>query len=145
MAGLHRSATTLRIGGDTLTPDEISRLLGARPSFARTKGEQWKGKVSGRVYTARTGQWRLGAEDRKPADIDGQIAEILNQLTPDLDVWASLSERFKIDLFCGWFMEDSSEGVEISAASLRALGLRGIVLGVCLYAPAVDTETERST
>src|SRR4051812_34647695 len=39
MAHVQRSVVTLRIGGDDLVPDEITKLLGAKPTAAETKGE----------------------------------------------------------------------------------------------------------
>ncbi len=47
----------------------------------------------------------------------------------------ALASRFDIDLFCGWFMAGGNEGVELSPATLLALGERGIRLGIDLYAP----------
>lgn len=41
------------------------------------------------------------AQAAEPEDINGQVAEILGCLTPDLQVWRGLEERFEIDLFCG--------------------------------------------
>ena len=44
-------------------------------------------------------------------------------------------KKFEIDLFCGAFMQETSEGFEISAKTLLALGLRGIEFQLCIYAP----------
>src|SRR4051812_3299816 len=107
MAALARSSATLRIGGDDLNPAEISQLLGATPTLALAKGQSRK---PGIVATARTGQWHLGAKDTKPANIDEQVAEILALLPADLDVWRSLTARYRVDLFCGWFMNEVGEG-----------------------------------
>ncbi len=132
MAALLKSAATLRISGDDLDPSKLSQLLGATPTLACVKGEPRK--PGGKVI-ARTGQWHLSAKDTEPADIDAQVAEILAQLPSDPDIWRSLAARYEIDLFCGWFMNESNEGVEISAETLSALGSRGIKLGVDLYGP----------
>ena len=132
MAALARSAATLRISGDDLNPRELSQLLGAIPTLACVKGEPRK---PGGDVIARTGQWHLSARDMDPADIDAQVAEILTQLPSDLDVWRSLAARYEIDLFCGWFMNESNEGLDIAAETLSALGSRGIKLGVDLYSP----------
>jgi hypothetical protein len=40
-----------------------------------------------------------------------------------------------VALFCGWFMRESNEGVEISAHTLGLLGERGIVLSLDIYGP----------
>jgi len=138
LAQLHKSAATLRIAGDDLVPQEISNLLGGTPTLARTKGETIIGPKTGKTRIARTGQWHLDANDREPEDLNGQISEILGQITGDLEVWRLLSQKYEIDLFCGWFMKEGGEGLEVSAESLAALGDRGIKLGVCLYAPTAE-------
>jgi hypothetical protein len=134
MAHLARSAASLRIAGDDLVPEEVSLLLGAQPTHAQRKGQELPSKFGVRV--ARFGHWRLHAEETKPENLDAQVAEILDQLTTNLDVWHDLASRFRIDLFCGWFMEEGNEGVCISPSTLQALGERGIKLGLDIYAPS---------
>lgn len=135
MAQLHESAVGLRIIGDDLAPDEISRQLGCLPTFAQLKGEAIVGERSGQTRVAKCGMWRLRAQPREPEDLNGQIAEILGQLSDDLDVWKAISDRYSVDLFCGLFMDGSNEGLSVSASSLFALGARGIQLSLDLYGP----------
>ena len=139
MPRLERAVASLRISGDDLIPDEISRLLGALPTRAHRKDEAVPIGTSGRTRIARFGGWALHATDTAPEDLDAQVAELLGRLNPDLSVWQSLSTRFHIDLFCGWFMSGWNEGVEIAPATLLALGERGILLGIDLYGPDRDT------
>ncbi len=135
MAGLARSRATLRLFGDDLQPAEITALLGVQPTTARARGDRNEGPGPA-VW--RTGSWRLSADDAEPADPQGQIAQILDQLTTDLAVWQSLASRYRIDLFCGWFMEEPNEGVSLPTATLLALGERGIRLDMDLYGAAND-------
>lgn len=138
MAHLSKSAATLRVMGDNLVPDEINSLLGCLPSTSYVKGEVIRGKKSGRDFTMRTGMWRLEATSCEPENLDSQVAEILSQLTQDLNVWTNLKDRFDIDLFCGFYMEVTNEGVEISSATLKLLGERGIALGLDIYGPVKE-------
>ena len=138
MAALAHSRATLRLFGDDLVPEEITALLGAEPTRTTFRGQVNElGKVP-KIW--RTGSWRLEAPDAEPANPDGQIAEILDELTPDLDVWRSLTARFKVDLFCGWFMAGGNEGVSLSPDTLRALGERGILLDIDLYGGGGDED-----
>jgi hypothetical protein len=123
----------LRIIGDSLIPDEVTRLLGMSPSESQTKDQELRGK-SGRVRVAKFGAWRVHASETSPADLDVQVKEILSKLNPDVAVWRELSRRFDIDLFCGWFMEKENEGLGVSADTLRSLGERGIELSLDIYA-----------
>ena len=55
-----------------------------------------------------------------------------------MNVWKALSKEYAVDLFCGLFMSETDEGVEISEKNLKSLGERGIKLGLCIYAPIKD-------
>ena len=133
MAQVSKSRATLRISGDDLDPDEVTELLGCKPSSSQTKGQKLVGKNTGKVRIARFGMWRLEAEQREPEDLDGQISEILNQLNDRLTVWEGISERFDANLFVGFFMEDENEGCSISSESVLKLGERGIELQLDIY------------
>jgi Domain of unknown function (DUF4279) len=144
VGGLVSASTAgLRIIGDALEPEEITHLLRCSPSESRRLGDLIIGKKTGQQRLAKTGIWRLQVEDRKPANIDAQIEEILDQLTKDIAVWSNLASRFKMDLFCGLFLNSSNEGVGISPLSMVELGKRGIELGFDIYGPAFDDELER--
>jgi len=133
MATIARSVATLRIMGDGLVPDEVTRLLGAAPSASQTKGQEVHGK-DGRVRIAKFGGWRLQASETAPADLDAQVSEILSKLSSDLKIWSDLSARFDVDLFCGLFMDRGNEGLGVSPQTLRSLGERGIELSLDVYA-----------
>jgi len=133
MACISRSSASLRIIGDDLIPDYISQALGASPTKAQTKGEKL-----GNVRIAKFGMWRLEAIDCEPEDINGQIRFIFDQLTDDLAVWKYIGSQFKMDLFCGLFMECWNEGIELSPESLLILGSRGIKIDFDVYGPVAD-------
>lgn len=132
MAQIHKSAATLRIFGDSLIPDEITRLLGSKPTKATQKGEIIL-YDSGREQIARHGSWRLEISDCVPENLDHQISWILSQLTDDLEIWNNLHKKFRIDLFCGLFMNSSNEGFSLSSETILALGSRGIAIGFDIY------------
>jgi hypothetical protein len=140
MAHVQKSVVTLRIGGDDLISDEITKLLGANPTSAETKGEKIVGSKTGHVRISKMGVWRLHAKDREPEDMDGQIQEILSQTTSDLTVWRSIGEKYQIDLFCGIFLGGTNEGMILSARSIAALGERGIEMGLDIYSGHEEDE-----
>jgi hypothetical protein len=133
MASLDHTAASLRIFGDDLDPEELTRLLGHEPSVSELKGQEIVGKTTGNIRVARTGSWRLHASRQAPGDLDAQIVELLSKLSSDLSVWRGVSERFRMDLFCGLFLKGGNEGATISAKSLASLGNRGIELGLDIY------------
>lgn len=142
MAHLARSKASLRIFGDDLNPEEVTNLLGCIPTKAWHKGHIQTG-TSGRGITRKSGSWHLHAGDAEPENLDGQVSELLEKLTSNLAVWAGLSQRFELDLFCGWFVKESNEGVSISPATMLALAERGIELSLDIYGPdEPQSETE---
>lgn len=122
MGPVTRSKASLRISGSDLEVGEITELMGCEPTFARTKGLPVK-PGSNTLFS--TGGWSLQANESSPEDLNGQIMELLDKLTQDLEVWASIGCRFHVDLFCGLFMEQGNQGAALSVESLSALSCRG--------------------
>ncbi|MES2932975.1 MAG: DUF4279 domain-containing protein [Pseudomonadota bacterium] len=131
MAHLHRSRASLRIFGDTLIPDEVSKMLGCNPTGSNFKGQAIPSKT--RDIVKKTGYWSLDAAPCEPENLDAQVAELLSKLTNDLSVWAALARDYEIDLFCGFFMQTGDEGLDISVMTLKSLADRNIPLALCLY------------
>jgi hypothetical protein len=138
MAAIKRSCAALRIFGDALVPGEISRLLGCEPTMAHAKGDELPIGKAGNVRIARSGMWRLLAEDREPEDLNGQIEDILGRLSGDLTVWAALGKSYGMEIFCGIFMSSSNDGMQISSGNQLALGQRGIGLVLDIYDPVEE-------
>lgn len=132
MSAISNSVAALRIFGEELDPVEISRLLSAIPSDSHRKGEAWVSS-SGRRYVRKTGMWSLEASREAPDSLQSQILRILTVLSADQEAWRILGHRFEIDMFCGLFMAESSEGLDISAAVMGWLAERGIPLAICIY------------
>ena len=141
MAHLARSVASLRIFGDDLQPEEVSRILGCAPTKAWPKGRVQVSK-SGHEMIKKTGAWLLHASDAEPENLDGQVVELLAKLTSDTATWAELGRRFEVDLFCGWFMESSNEGVSVSPKTMFALAERGSGLSLDIYGPDNARESE---
>jgi hypothetical protein len=119
-AGDPAGGTDLIHLGEALIPDEITQLLGAAPTESRMKGDVRYRSREGRETIAKDGAWLLSADERTPADVDRQAAEIFGKLTDDLDKWKSLAQRFDVDFYCGWFMKDTNEDIEIAPQTLAA-------------------------
>jgi hypothetical protein len=133
MAIVSRTSVSLRIIGDDLIPSDITDKLGCKPSSAFSKGDVHSYKNDGTPRLSKIGIWSLKAEKKKPGNLDIQIRELLNQLTMDLDVWKLISTKNKIDLFCGLFMENQMEGINISAQCLYEVGVRNIEIDFDIY------------
>jgi hypothetical protein len=133
MATISKTVATLRIFGDELVPEEVSALLGHAADKTQRKGEEIVSRSTGAVRIAKFGIWMLHATDAEPGDLDGQVSQILGKLTNDLTAWKHIAARFRIDLFCGLFMDREIEGLSISPQSLMLLAERGIELALDIY------------
>lgn len=133
MTEVSRSAASLRFFGDDLLPEEVTARVGTAPTASEIKGGQSQPNSGGRTFTARTGGWRLKVADRVPGDLDGQIWELLGRLTTDLKVWRELTVRFRVDVFCGLWLNEGNEGISLAPTTLEALGQRGILLDLDIY------------
>lgn len=138
MPDLGKTRAALRILGDDLDPEEISKLLGAAATESARMGEA-KQLPSGRSTYARTGSWRFRAAGCSPGDVNAQVESILSKLTNNLAVWKEISGRYKCDLFCGLFMAEMNEGATLNPNVLSMLGDRGVFLALDIYGPATDT------
>jgi hypothetical protein len=133
MPELARVTVGLRIFGDALDPDEITRLLGIEPTGLARKGDIHR-TASGREVVARSGSWRLHAG--VPGNLNTQIGALLTKLTSDLTIWRELTERYECDVFCGLFMRDGNEGTELSPQVMSMLSVRNLRLGLDIYSDA---------
>lgn len=139
MSALHRSLATLRLSGDDLNPVEITKLLGCEPTRQQSKGELTESRHGWAPRIAGYGAWRLEATVTEPANIDAQVAELLGKVSAEMSVWHDLTERFHVNIFCGWFMKEGNEGIDLSPDTLLALGSRRLPLALDIY--GADDET----
>lgn len=124
------TSVTLRFFGDDLDPDELTRLLGAKPTVQRRKGDVIPDR-DGRV--ADTGSWLLSSERQSHKALELQIGGLFARLTDDVAVWRDLVARFKSDLFCGLWSESWNRGLELSPDILLQISDRGLRVGFDIY------------
>jgi hypothetical protein len=60
---------------------------------------------------------------------------ILSRLSSDLAAWRQVTSEYKVDLFCGLFLERANRGVSLEPETMRRLADRGIRFGFDIYAP----------
>jgi len=134
MAQVQRTTLTLRFHGDDLDPEELSNRLGAAPTHAVLKGAMLSSSGA-QERTAKTGQWRLTMEADAPDDLETLVARLFDQLSPEQNTWTDISGRYAGELFIGLFLGGSNEGVPISSRTLNAIAVRGLGVGLDIYAP----------
>ena len=136
MPFLHHSCAALKIDGDSLNPDTISRLLGCRPTVGFVKGQIEPSR--GKPIVRETGYWHFDAAGQQPGSLDAHVTELFGRVNDALPVWRRLSREYQIELFCVYFTREAHKPVQASPQTLKALGDRGIKLKLHIYSPAEE-------
>ncbi|MHB8923606.1 MAG: DUF4279 domain-containing protein, partial [Thermoleophilia bacterium] len=89
---------------------------------------------------ARTGSWRLHGDLPEKTELEEQVRDLLSKVTNDLAIWNSLAKEFKIDIFCGVFLEDWNRGFDLSPQVLKMLSERGITIRFDIYSYGREEE-----
>jgi hypothetical protein len=119
----------LRVSGDSLDPNEVTRMLACEPTRANRKGET----PSGKNYRTVTGGWLLESKLPPTDELEVQLENLLASVTDDLSVWKELTTKYKVDMFCGLFLEAINRGFELSSKMMKALSERNISIGFDIY------------
>ncbi|MVA26961.1 DUF4279 domain-containing protein [Agrobacterium vitis] len=132
LASVRRFRISLRLAGDDLDPGEITSLLGVAPHLAYRKGEHWK-TPKGKPLIGRTGFWSFHVDDFETDDFEEAIFDLLSKIPVAPDVFRTLASRFKVELFCGLFLDEYNAGVGLSPAVMKLLAQREISLDLDIY------------
>ena len=123
----------LRVCGNDLDPDAVSRALGCLPSRSQRKGEPVLSSAGEVKRTARTGSWLLDRPVGAEATVGEAIHALLASLPDDRSVWASLTSRFAVDLLCDLTVRCVNRGFELPPGVLALVAERGITLGFDIF------------
>jgi hypothetical protein len=132
MGRLRKSAALIGFYGDSLNPEEITNLLGMKPTVGVAKGGMWITPL-GAEKIARTGSWRIKASDCEPENLSQQIERLLTPLSQDLDVWRGLCRRFRGVVFCGLWLSSYNDGLELAPEVLGSIADRGLSLDLDIF------------
>ena len=123
----------LRVCGDDLEPDEITRLMGHAPSRSQRKGQSVQNSSGQVKRIARTGSWLLDHPLGAEATIEEGVESLLSGLPSDDRMWAALGQRHRVDLLCDVFVRGVNRGFVLPPQVLGLLARRGIALGVDIF------------
>ena len=82
--------------GDELNPDELSALLGRKPTSSSLKGDIVR--KNDRTRIEKTGKWILCARETPGEPLEPQITDLRASMIAELSVWRSLAKRFRVKL-----------------------------------------------
>lgn len=124
---------SIRIFGEALDPDEITRLLGCQPTRSRRKGDVIPDKRYHRV--ASKGSWLLDGQLDRSIELEQQVKNLMEMVTDEISIWQDLANRYQLDISCGLFLDSMNRGFELSPELMKYLSDRKIKIGFDIYAP----------
>lgn len=129
---IERVKVTLRIFGDDLDPDEISNMLRCEPTHQARKGDI---VAADSTRISPFGSWRLNSVESEDLDLEQQVLKLLSRVNADRQVWQRLTRRYKVDLFCGLFLNEGSwnRGFSLSSKVLKELAERNLQIAFDIY------------
>ena len=131
---IDRVVISLRISGDALAPDRITRMLGVEPTHAAAKGETVD--RGGIPVVHETGIWSYDLPASTEWELSDAIRTLLDRFPADPALWESLAAEFTTDVFCGLFLHAANRGTQISLETMALLVERRLPLGLDIYGPA---------
>ena len=122
--------------GDTLDPDEVTRLLGIEPSFTQRKGD--KSGSPERPGASLTGIWALESEKSvSNSDLEPHLDFLLSRLESRTSTVKRLMlEGLDADIHCFWMSEMGlGGGPVLRPDTMRRIADLGVSLNFDIYFP----------
>ena len=123
---LNRLEIELRVTGDTLDPDRVTRMLGVVPTSAARKDESID--VDGVPTIQPTGTWRYALPASPEWELSDAIDTLLEQMPPDPALWESLVGWANASVICALFVHDVNRGADLHPDTLARLAERRLAL-----------------
>jgi hypothetical protein len=123
---------TLRVTGESLEPDRVTKLVGSPPTDSFRRGDP----VSRRGKAAQTprkyGSWQLSVEADDAEKFSAVLRDLLARV-PTHFAQAARREQWAVDVFVGLFGVHDQSTLQIDVDVLRELSLRGWPLCFDMY------------
>ena len=125
---IDRLEIELRVTGDDLDPERITRMLGVNPSLAARKGEQID--KSGVPVAQRTGIWSYALPASPEWELGDAIDTLLERLPHDPALWESLAGWATVSVVCGLYIHDVDRVADLAPDTLARLAERRLALSL---------------
>ncbi len=125
--------------GEELTPDEVGAILGLEATRTHRKGQLRSLRHEG-VWDKSF--WYFQSPLGPDREIADHLRWLLDSLEAKADALAALSEKFRIDFFCGFSSGSGQGGFTLDAVLLSRLARLGVPLVLDLYPPSILTEAD---
>ena len=125
------ASATLRVFGDALEPNEVTRLLGPAPTASYRAGDAVSPRLTAR---RKMGMWCLDSSLSRTAPLSSHVIELLARLPSDPTIWSEIQRRFSADVYCGVDVKVPNSGMGLTSEAIEALAVRRLSIEFDLYA-----------
>lgn len=120
-------SASLRIFGNDLNLDAVTKELGVEPAISYKKGDT-NGRKSAYAHDA----WIYESQPAEDAHIDKHINDLWITFRDKIEYIKSLKEKFQVDIFLGYRSNCDHAGIEIANGSLKIFNALEIPLGLSI-------------
>ncbi len=117
---------SLRIFGDDLDIDEITRTLGIEPTHSHRKGE----RSSHMAQPWPHDMWCFEPPIDETRPLHEHIMALWNAVRPNILYLRALKQQFHVDVFCGYRSNSDTAGFEVDYHCLGLFAELEIPLGI---------------
>jgi hypothetical protein len=121
-------SATLRIFGDIGDLDEITQLLGIKPTYQHKKGE----RRSSNSPEHKNDAWCFSPDIDEEKELSEHIDELWNNIKNKKNVLLKLKEKYEVDVFLGYRSNCDTAGIEMPYHCLEMFNELKIPLGVSI-------------
>ncbi len=125
---IERLDIELRVTGDDLDPERITRMLGVPPTVAARRGEAID--IGGVPIVQRTGVWAYALPASPEWELGDAIDTLLDRLPHDPALWESLATWARVAVICGLFIHDADRAADLAPDTLARLAERRLALSL---------------
>ena len=122
----------LRVTGDDLDPERITRMLGVNPTLAARRGEEVD--LGGVPVPQRTGVWSYSLPASPEWELGDAIDTLLERLPHDPALWESLAGWASVAVICGLYIHDVDRVADLAPDTLARLAERRLALSLEIHA-----------
>lgn len=112
----HNYYASFRIFGGKVNFEEISNMLGIKPTHTHRKGEE-ANKISKRTYP--DDMWMLDAAVSEETDLEKHLLWLKKKLLPHKKYILRLKKKNTVDIYCSYRSDSDQGGFSLSPKSLE--------------------------